>query len=182
MKLPQNSLFAILLRSKWWVSLGAGAVAFGLLRLLVPAPYAAFGASPFLFIGLYLLSKQLRQPGAQKVAAALARARELPAPGFLEAMEAAFRREGYRVDRASGGAADLELTFEGRTTLVACKRWKALRTGVEPLREFDAATAGRGAKRIYIAAGELTEKAKAYAAEKQIRLIDEEELGRLLAG
>jgi restriction system protein len=181
MKLPQNSLFAILLRSRWWVSLGAAAIAFALIRLLVPTPYAAFGASPFLIIALYVLWKQLRQPGAKKVAAALAKARELPAPGFLELLEAAFRREGYKVERASG-AADLELTYEGRATLVACRRWKALRTGVEPLREFDAATAERGVKRIYIAAGELTENAKTFAAEKQIRLIDEEELGRLLAG
>ena len=28
MKLPQNSLFAILLRARWWVSLGAAAIAF----------------------------------------------------------------------------------------------------------------------------------------------------------
>ncbi|MGQ0546498.1 MAG: hypothetical protein ACT4P3_14375 [Betaproteobacteria bacterium] len=75
MKLPQNSLFSILLRSRWWVSFGAGAAAFFLLRLLVPTVYAAFAALPFLLIGLYVLSKELRRPGAKKVAATRARAR-----------------------------------------------------------------------------------------------------------
>ena len=182
MKLPQNSLFAILLRARWWVSLGVGALAFALLRLLVPAPYAAFAAAPFLAIGLYVLWKELRRPGAKKVAAALERARAMPAEEFSRALEQAFRREGYSVARA-GGAADFELTNEGRLTLVACRRWKATRTGIDPLREFDAATAGRGAfSRMYVTVGEVTGNAKAFAAEKSIRLLQDEELARLLAG
>jgi restriction system protein len=182
MKLPQNSLFAILLRARWWVSLGAGAIAFALMRLLVPAPYAAFGALPFLIIAAVVLWRELRRPGAKKVAAALERARAMSAEDFSRALEAAFRREGYSVVRA-GGAADLELTHEGRLTLVACRRWKATRTGVEPLREFDAATAARGAfGRLYVAVGEVTDNAKAFAKEKSIRVLHDEELARLLAG
>ena len=58
---------------------------------------------------------------------------------------------------------------------------KATRTGVEPLREFDAATAGRGAfGRMYVAVGEVTENARAFAKEKAIRLLHDEELARLL--
>jgi restriction system protein len=181
MKLPENSLFAILLRARWWVSLGVAAIAFALIRLLVPTPYAAFGASPFLVIALVVLWRELRRPGAKKVAAALGRARAMSAEEFSRALEAAFRREGYSVARA-GGAVDLELTHDGRVTLVACRRWKATRTGVEPLREFDAATAGRGAfSRMYVAVGEVTENARAFAKEKAIRLLHDEELARLLA-
>ena len=182
MKLPENSLFAILMRSRWWVSLGAGAIAFALIRLLVPTPYAAIGASPFLVIAAVVGWRELRRPGAKKVAAALERARAMSAEEFSQALEAAFRREGYAVARATG-AIDFELTHQGRVTLVACRRWKATRTGVEPLREFDTATAGRGAfARMYVAAGEVTATAAAFAREKSIRLLHDEELGRLLAG
>ena len=67
-------------------------------------------------------------------------------------------------------------------TLVACRRWKATRTGIEPLREFDAATAERGAfGRMYVAVGEVTANARAFAAQKSIRLLHDEELARLLA-
>ena len=184
-KLPENSLFAILLRARWWVSFGVAAIAFALIRLLVPAPYAAFGASPFLVIALVVLWRELRRPGAKKVAAALERARAMSAEEFSRTLEEAFRREGYgvaRLDGGKGGAVDLELTHEGRTTLVACRRWKATRTGVEPLREFDAATAGRGVfSRMYVAVGEVTENARAFAKEKSIRLLHDEELARLLA-
>jgi restriction system protein len=66
-------------------------------------------------------------------------------------------------------------------TLVACKRWKVARTGIEPLREFDAATSARDAhSRMYIAAGEVTENARAFAAQKRIQLLQEEELAKLL--
>ncbi len=186
MKLPENSLFSILLRARWWVSLGAAAIAFALIRLLVPTPYAAFGASPFLVIAMVVLWRELRRPGAKKVAAALERARAMSAEEFSRALEEAFKREGYGVARAgrvNGGAVDLELTHQGRTTLVACRRWKATRTGVEPLREFDAATAKREAfSRMYVATGEVTANAKAFAAEKSIRLLQDEELAKLLAG
>jgi len=45
-----------------------------------------------------------------------------------EAIEHAFRREGYGVTRTRG-TADFELTRAGRISLVGCKRWKAARTG-----------------------------------------------------
>jgi restriction system protein len=184
-KLPENSLFAILLRARWWVSFGVAAIAFALIRLLVPTPYAAFGASPFLIIALVVLWRELRRPGVKKVAAALERARAMSANEFSRTLEEAFRRDGFSVARADsgkGGAVDLELTREGRVTLVACRRWKATRTGIEPLREFDAATAERGAfGRTYVAVGEVTANARAFAAQKSIRLLHDEELARLLA-
>ena len=179
-KLPQNSLYAVLLRSPWWASGLAGLAAFALIRFLLPAPYAALGATPFFGIAAYVLYRQLRRPGAKRVAAALERARALSATSFLDALEAGFRREGYAVERAASPA-DLELTREGRVTLVSCKRWKATRTGVDPIREFDAATAERGVKRLYVAAGEFTANARTFAEQKSIELMGEEELGRLLA-
>jgi restriction system protein len=144
LELPRNSLFAILLRSRWWLSVLLALGVFALARLAVPAGVAAFAALPFALIAVYAGFQQLRTPGARRVAATLERARALSWDGFCAALEEAFRREGYAVSRMDAGA-DLKLTHEGRVTLVACKRWKALRTGIEPLRELDAASSAHGA-------------------------------------
>jgi restriction system protein len=180
MKLPPNSLFGILLRSPWWVSILLALGAFAALRIFFEPGLAAFAALPFMAIGTYGAWKQLRRPGAKRIAATLGRARALPWEGFCTALEEGFRREGYGVQRQGD---ELQLTRSGRVTLVACKRWKAVRTGVDPLREFDAASGERGAhERVYVAAGEVTDTARAFAAQKQIRLLQDEELAKLLAG
>jgi restriction system protein len=182
LKLPPNSLFAILLRARWWVSLLAALGVFALVRLFLAAPYAVFAALPFAAIAIYAAFQQLRRPGERRIAATLEKARAMSSEGFATALEEGFRRGGYTVTR-TGGAADLELTHEGRVTLVVYRRWKAVRTGIEPLREFEAGSRKREAfSRIYVASGEITDKARAFAAEKKIRLLDEEELASLLAG
>ncbi|HEX6155094.1 MAG TPA: restriction endonuclease [Burkholderiales bacterium] len=179
-QLPRNSFFAILARQPWWVSALIALGTFGGLRLLIPEEMALFSAVPFAGIAIYALIQQLRRPGAKRIAKTLERARGLSGEGFVSALETGFRREGYDVTRMNGGA-DLVLKREGLTTLVACKRWKAMRAGIEPLREFDAATRVHGpVGRIYIAAGEVTENALAFANERNIRLVREEELARLL--
>ena len=179
-QLPNNSLFAILARSPWWVSLLLALGAFGLLRLFIPEGMALFAAAPFAGISIYALVRQLRRPGAKGIAKTLERARGLSGEGFVSALETGFKREGYDVTRMDG-AAELVLRREGLVTLVACKRWKAMRAGIEPLREFDAATREHGpVGRIYVAAGEVTENAVAFAKERNIRLVREEELARLL--
>ena len=179
-QLPRNSLFMILSRQPWWVSGLIAVGSFAALRLVIPEGMALFAAIPFAAIAIYAGVQQIRRPGAKRVAATLERARGLSSEGFLSSLEEGFRREGYAVTRTSAGA-ELELRREGLVTLVACKRWKAMRAGIEPLREFHAATRKAGAVgRIYIAAGEVTDSARAFAAEKNIRLVQEEELARLL--
>ena len=180
-ELPQNSLFAILLRSRWWVSLLAALGVFALVRLFLASGYALFAAAPFIGITLYAAYQQLRQPGAKRVAATLEKARALSSERFTAVLEEGFKREGYSVTRTGGGT-DLELVNQGFVTLVVYRKWKAARTGIEALKDFEAATRKREAhSRIYVAAGEVTDTARAYAQEKKIRLLTEEELARLLA-
>ena len=179
-QLPRNSLFAILLRSRWWVSIGLAVAVFAVVRLFVREEFAVAVAVPLLLIGIYAAIRQIGRPSPERIAKALERARALPWDGFRAALEEGYRREGMTVARTDRGA-DLELTRERLVTLVACKRWKVARTGVEPLREFDAATRERGAHaRIYVTLGEVTEGARKFAAEKKIRLLGEEELVKLL--
>jgi len=100
---------------------------------------------------------------------------------FCRALEAAYQRDGYAVSRLGGADADFELVQGARHTLVACKRWKAMRTGVEPLRDLESARRAREAHEcVYIATGEITAQARAFAAEKGIRLLHAVDLARLV--
>jgi len=146
----------------------------------MPTWMAVFAAAPFVIIAFYALWKALRAPDAGRVDATLARLTALPREGFTAALEAGWRREGYEVSRADGKAIDLELRREGKVSLVVCRRWKAERTGVEPLRELQAAGTKREAHElIYVAAGGITEQAQAFAAGNNVRLVSGAELARL---
>lgn len=179
-----NSLFAILLRSSWWISIGVGAGIVLLSRIALPAEYFVFGAVgavPFLGIGGITLWRQLQKPSASRVSRTLEAVGAMSWKDFSSRMEAAFRREGYEVARIDAAGADFEMKKEGRKTLVNCKRWKVGRTGLEPLRELLAARDLREADEIiYVATGEVTEQAVRYVADKRIRLMQGEDLARLL--
>ncbi len=184
LKMNQNSIFAVLLRSPWWVSAGIAAALFAAARLALPAeygPYAFFVALPFALIAANVLWKNLRMPSEAKVAAKLEALRALSSQEFSAVLEDAFRRDGCEVERIARNGADLSLTKAGRVTLVACKRWKVARTGIEPLRELEAARQAQEAhEAIYVAAGEVSETARAFAAGRKIRLLDAAGLAQLV--
>ncbi len=173
-----NSLFARLLRSPWWVSAALAAVLFAMTRLLLsrfdqPGLYAFFVSLPFAVIACWVGAKQLRAPSAAKLAARLEALRALDWPAFALEVEETYRRDGYEVVRLPGPDADFEVAKGGRRALLACKRWKANRIGVEPLKALVAETAARDAHDCaWLAAGELSEAARAYAAQKGVRLIE----------
>jgi len=178
-KMAENSLFAVLLRSPWWVSFLVAAAVFGAMRYFLPAMYAVAGGLPFLVIGFVAGWKQFRAPSAKKVAASLDALRQASWEEFARALEAGFRREGYQVKRIEG-AADFALERAARMTLVAAKRWKASRTGVEPLKELVELGQKRGAGECwYLCAGEMTEHARRFARDKAVKVIEGAELARL---
>jgi restriction system protein len=180
-RMAENSLFAILLRSQWWISMLIAAGVAAAARLVVPDVYAFFTALPFIVIGGVAGWRQLRVPSAARVAETLASVRAMSWGDFSGALADALRNEGYAVTLLTGATADFELTKAGRLSLVACKRWKAAHTGVDPLRELDDAKRARDAHEcIYVASGEITVGARAFAVEKNIRLIHGAELAKLL--
>jgi len=183
-ELAKNSLFAILLRSQWWISFALAAGVVALAKTIMPSMplgYAVAAGLPFLVIGAIAAWRQLRAPGAGRVARTLEAVRAMSWPDFSSAMEDAFRKDGYSVSRIDGAAADFEMTKAGRTALVACKRWKVARTGVEPLRDLAAAKDAREANDcLYVATGEITDGARKFARENRIRLLDGLELAKLL--
>jgi restriction system protein len=178
-QIPDKSLFAVLLRSPWWVSFLVAAGVFALMRYFLPAMYAFAGALPFFVIGCVAGWKQFRAPSAKKIAARLDELRQTSWEEFARALEAGFRREGYEVKRIEG-AADFALERAGRLTLVAAKRWKASRTGVEPLKELVELGQKRGAGECwYFCAGEMTENARIFARDKAVKVVEGAELARL---
>jgi restriction system protein len=183
MKLPENSLFATLLRARWWVSALVGLAAFGIVRLLLDAGFGLAVALPFLVISCVVLWRELRAPrGGARLDRAIEGLRAMNAETFTRAVEEGFRRRGYAVKRA-GGEADLELEKDGRVSLACTQRWKAARTGVEPLKALAAAGERRAAaETYYLCTGELTEQALAFAAERRIRMVTGPELVTLTRG
>jgi restriction system protein len=183
LRMHENSLFAVLLRAPWWVSVLVTAAIFAAARMLLPARYelyALFLALPTGVIAAVAGWRQLRAPSEASIAAALERLRAMPWEAFAAALEEGFRRDGYGVRRIQG-AADFELEKGGRLELAAAKRWKASRTGIEPLRELKAAADAREAAGcLCLCAGEVTDTARAYAAENNIRLLEGLELARLV--
>lgn len=177
--MSENSLFAVLMRSPWWVSFLVAAGVFALMRYFLPAMYASAGALPFAVIGVVAGWKQLRAPSAKKIAARLEVLRQMSWEEFARTLEAAFKREGYEVSRVDG-AADFALDKGARLTLVAAKRWKAQRTGVEPLRELVELGEKKGAEACwYVCAGEMTMNARLYAKDKAVKLLEGDAIAAL---
>ena len=111
LQMHENSLFAVLMRQPWWVSLLVAAGVAALLHLFLPIEFAIFGGLPFAVISMVVLWRELRRPSAKRVAQALERARALSSSEFCAALEEGYRRRGYGVQRGEG-AADLMLTHK----------------------------------------------------------------------
>lgn len=186
LKMPPNSLFAVLLRSPWWASLGIAVALSLLLRALLPADYAVagmLGTLPFVLIAAIAAWRQLRAPNAAQAARTLQRLQTMSAREFADALEAAYRQQGHEVRRLQRGGADLELTLQQRRSVVAFKRWKAASVGIEPLRELQAAQRELGADAaLVVATGALSDKAADFVREAGLQLVGTDELVRLLRG
>ena len=180
-QIAENSLFAILLRSSWWMSIAIAAGVVAAARLVLPEVYAFFAALPFIVIGGIAGWRQLRAPSAARIAGTVEAVRAMSWEDFSSALSDAFREDGYTVSRLTGAPADFELAKAGRISLVACRRWKVARTGVDPLRDLvDTQRVREAHECIYVTTGEITDGARAFALEKKIRLIYGADLAKLL--
>jgi restriction system protein len=184
LKMKENSLFAVLLRSPWWVSFLVAAVISVIATLAMPAQYRTFAfisGAPFFIVGCIAAWRQWRAPSPSKALATLDGAAQMSSAVFLETLADGFRRQGYTVKPYAGRGADLEADRSGRIALIACKRWKAARHGVEPLKELRTAAASRGAHDcIYIANGEVSDNARRFAEMSKIDVVKGVRLAQLL--
>ena len=184
-KMAEKSLFAVLLRSPWWISF----VVVGLITLasgvLLPKEYFVVGALsgfPIFVVGCIAAWKQLRAPSPTRVAQTLQAVQTMPWRGFADTLAAAWRQGGFEVQPLNSGAADFCLTKGGSTTLVSARRWKAATHGVEPLRDLRTAMEQRGASAgLYVLAqGSLSDNARLYARDNGITIVQDNALAALL--
>ncbi|MET1115705.1 MAG: restriction endonuclease [Comamonas sp.] len=180
-----NSLFAILLRSRWWLSFAAAAGVTLVCMLALPAhiaPFGALAATPLWVVGGIAAWRQLRAPSPAQVERLLAECANQPWRGFAQQLEKAWRAEGYSVEVLGPGVIDFRLERAGQTTLVSARRWKAALHGVEPLRELQAARVRASAdKAVYVALQPLGENAALYARDQQLVVLAGADLAALLA-
>lgn len=183
--MSDKSLFAVLLRSPWWLSLLIAGVAGLVARALLPAEQAlmvVLGTFPLLVIAAMAAWRQWRVPGAAQLAATLERAAAMGWRDFADWVQDAYARQGYTVSRLEGGAADFRLERQGETCLVSCRRWKAASHGVEALRPLQAACQAQGAAQgVYLSLAPVSAAAALYAKDAGLRLVHSHALALLLA-
>jgi restriction system protein len=92
-----------------------------------------------------------------------------------------FRLQGYQVTETGGGGADggvgLVLTRpgkgDGEKFLVQCKQWRALKVGVDVVRELYGVMAARGAAGGFVVtSGRFTDDAIRFASGRNVMLVD----------
>lgn len=193
MKLPmaKNSLFAILLRSPWWISFLVMAVLTLLAMSFLPKEYSFYGIAagfPFGIIGSIALYQQWNKPTAARAKELTERLGAMSWREFSDIVEATFKMRGYDVVRLPAGknkadsGADFEVHNGSQLSLVSCKRWKAASHGVEPLKELQQLSEQREAfERIYLSIQVPSEQALRYAQQERIKLIHHSALIELLA-
>ena len=186
--MAKNSLFAVLLRAHWAYSLGAGAAIAALAVALLPAQYrvaSVLSILPFVVTGAIAARRQWRLPSVAQVARTQQALATMPWPEFAALLEQAFARDGHAVQRSAAAAVDFVLERKGRVMLVGARRWKSARTGLEPLRNLQAAreaSEGLPTDALCIGLGELTDTARPYAAEHRIAVWQAAEVAQALRG
>ena len=184
LKMSDKSLFAVLLRSPWWISFALAVAVGAACFKLFPDRFAVVGALsglPFAVIGGIAMWKQRGIPSAAKVDATLQKLSELSARDFATALESAYVQDGCTVNKVTASGADLSITKAGRTALVYSKRWKAATHGIEPMRELAAAMAAVDANQgVYLAVNALSDAARTFASKNSIRIMQGTELALLM--
>ncbi|MEN9317385.1 MAG: hypothetical protein RIS35_3778 [Pseudomonadota bacterium] len=183
LKMSQNSLFAILLRSSWWISLLVALFVAGLSRAVLPQAYWIYGAVgglPFLVISAIAAQSQWRRPGAKTVERTTDACRAMSRAAFSALVSEALTREGHTVRTVNGG--DLLAEKAGRRTLVGCSRWKAASNGLEALKALETQAQRLDAHdAIFVALGEIGDAARRHAGSHGIRLLEAEALTVLVS-
>ena len=182
--MPRNSLFAVLLRAPWWISLAIAAGLSLVLAALLPDDYRVVGALstfPFVVIAALAAWRQAQLPSPAEVARTQEAVSAMNWSAFSACLEGAFRHDGFEVQPGQVAPVDFELARGGRRMLVSARRWKSAQTGVEPLRALQAARqAADASDALLICMGGLTDNARPYATAQSIQVWQAAELAQAL--
>ena len=173
-KMAENSLFAILMRNPWWISMLIVIVFCLLCLAILPKDLRIFGMMgtfPFFITGAVAFKRQWGKPKPAAVEAELERLSALNWRDFSAELEAKLVKQGFEVTRLNGGAADFKLEKAGHITLVSAKRYKAATHGIEALQALVAQQETQGADKVmYVCLSPVTAQAAKFAKEKGVVL------------
>ena len=185
-QMAKNSLFAVLLRSPWWISAGIALLLALLSFALLPEAYRVVGAlsgAPFVVVAALAARRQWHLPSDARVAETQQALSQMAWPTFAALLEQAFRRDGYSVAPGQAAGVDFELERQGRRMVVSARRWKSARTGLEVLRTLQAARDKQEAPdALYIGLGPISDNAQPFATEHRIAVWQAAELAHALRG
>lgn len=185
-RMAKNSVFAVLLRSPWWIS-ACIAVLLGVVGYaLLPAQFRVAGALsglPFAVVAVIAIYRQWHLPSAARVAQTQEALTTMAWPAFAALLERAFQRDGYTVQRSKIAGVDFELERKGRRMVVGARRWKSANIGLEVLRALQTAReATEAPDALFIGLGSISDNAQPFAAEHRIAVWQGAELTQALRG
>jgi len=185
LKMAENSLFAILLRSPWWVSMLLAGSITAVVALLAPSEFkylGAFGALPLYGVGCVAAWRQWHAPSAAALAAQGTALRAMAWREFSAALEQAWQARGASVQRITGLEADFCVQTGDRSILVSARRWKAASHGADAIGHLVAAMRKRGLHegQYLVAHGTVSDAARALARDEGVVLVEGDALARLL--
>ena len=187
----------------WWLNLVLGAIAFVVLRYIIPniefqsplvagvakaAPGFSFAALVIFSVApalsFFLQHKKNKLVDSQT---SIDTIRQLSWKEFELLLSEAFRRQGYAIQEnlkgGPDGGVDLVLSKDGLRTLVQCKHWKHSKVGVSVIRELYGVVTAAGADRgIVVCSGDYTQEAQDFARQTGIQLVGENDLLKMLSG
>jgi restriction system protein len=185
-KMPSNSLFSLLLRKPWWISLLIAVVLGVAAAALLPREFRVVGAVsgfPFLVIAAMAAKRQWGLPSAARVLQTQDAVSAMTWPVFSAVLTQALARDGYVVTPGKAEAVDLLVERQGRVMVVCARRWKSARVGIETLRALQASCDNlEAAQALCICLGELTDNARPFATAKGITVWQAAELALALRG
>ena len=135
-KMSDRSLFAVLLRSPWWVSFVLAAALALAASALLPDEYKTVGALssfPFVVVGVIAAWRQRANLSPEQAQALQSELAAMNWRAFSQLLQQAYAQQGYAVSALPNSVMDLKLSRQGQTTVVCAKRWKAAAWGQESL-------------------------------------------------
>jgi restriction system protein len=150
-KMSDRSLFAVLLRSPWWISLVLAAALALAASALLPEAYKSVGALssfPFVVVGVIAAWRQRANLSPEQAQALQTELAAMNWRAFSQLLQHAYVQQGYGVTAVPNSAMDLKLTRQGQTTVVCAKRWKAASWGLESLQALVAERAAMDATHL----------------------------------
>jgi restriction system protein len=198
----EEGIFEIVATLPWWAGVVVAFFVYVFLSSMLPTlvgssailngiaedlqPIAWIFACLFLIPAPVALIIAVRRRRLLRSQTGIASIRSMSWQNFERLVGESFRRQGHCVEERGGGAADgdadLLLHKDGKTTVVRCKRWQNAQVSKESVRDLVGAMHANVADAaIFVSSGSYTGAAKQFTEGKPIRLIDGEELVRMLA-